>query len=123
MAELVLIAAAVAGLVWFGWRAIKRAAGRMADLAVHGHEAQAYVSKVEKKRLSRTDDAYIVTYEFTANDGRQYSRELNVKPSEFENFQQGQNLEIVYDTRNPEVSALKASVDEVRKLQKRSHIR
>ena len=121
MPELILIVLVVVGLFWFAMRFVKRAVGRMATLSTNGHEAKGRVSKVQKERLSRTDNANRVAYVFSATDGIKYQREIDVLPSEFSQYLKVQPIDIDYDPRNPEVNMLKNVVDKVGEAKGRSN--
>ena len=118
MAETVLVILVLMGLAWFGLRSIRNAAKRMATLSMTGARTKGHVRKVEKKRLSRTDDAYLVHIEFTTADGREQTWELKVRHSDFDNYYEGQVLDIVYDPSNPENCAFESTVEEARAIRR-----
>ncbi len=114
MAETFLVILVLVALAWFGLRAIRKAANRMATLSMTGARTKGHVRKLEKKRLSRTDDAYIVRIEFTTANGREQTWELKVRHSDFGDYYEGQVLDIVYDPSNPGNCALESTVEQVR---------
>jgi hypothetical protein len=94
------------------------AATRMGSLTTNGLEASATITSAERRRRSRGEHAYYVNYAFNAVNGIEYSREIEVRPSEFADFAAGQKIAIVYDSSDPDNSVLKSSVEQVRELQR-----
>ena len=123
MSELFMIVALILVAIAVAIRYLKRKAGNMASLMATGEVARGHVAKVEKRRLSRTDRAFFVRYGFTAADGVDYEREIEVLPDEYSKYTEGQPIDIVYDPRNPELSVLKDAVDAVRTAAAESAIR
>lgn len=118
MAELVLVIIVVIALLMYARHRLKAAATRMDSLTKSGLEASATITKAERRRRSRGEYAFYVTYAFNATNGIEYTRELEVGPSELSDFEEGQTVAIIYDSSNPGNSVLKTSVDQVRELQR-----
>lgn len=123
MSELFLIVALILVALAAALRYLKRKAGNMASLMATGEVARGHVAKVEKRKLSRADSAFFVRYGFTAADGVDYEREIEVLPNEFSKYTEGQPIDIIYDPRNPDQSVLKDAVDAVRAAAAESAIR
>ncbi len=60
-------------------------------------------------------------YAFVTSGGIEYEREIEVLPKEFEQFNTGQPIEIVYDPVNPEVNMLKSAVSAAREAVRSRH--
>tara|TARA_R110002096_G_scaffold154923_1_gene319107 strand:+ start:5015 stop:5407 length:393 start_codon:yes stop_codon:yes gene_type:complete len=117
-----LYAAVVIGVIfggiWFAIRAVKRklvaAAGEMSALLQEGVSATAHITATEKRRMSRAQFEYFVTYAFTARDGAEHSKEFRVSATEFDSFREGRPIDIVYLPRDPSVSATHEMVSRAR---------
>ncbi len=116
MAETLLVLVILAALAWWGLRAVRKVANRMATLSMSGARAKGHVRRVEKKRLSRTDNAYLVHIEFETTLGKQHTYTLKVRHSDVDDYYEGQVLDIVYDPSNPDNCALRSTLDEVQSL-------
>ena len=64
--------------------------------------------------MSRGQYEYFVTYTFTSRDNTEHSKEFRVSATEFDDFREGQSIDIVYLPRDPTVSATQAMVARVR---------
>jgi len=118
MTELLLVVVVIVALLIYTRRRLKAAATRMDSLTKNGLEASATITKVERRRRSRGERAFYVTYAFNAVNGIEYTREFEIPPSEFTEFDAGQTVAIVYNSSDPDNSVLKTSVDQVRELQR-----
>lgn len=98
----------VFGGIWFAVRAVKAkiaAAGQeMSSLLQEGVATTARITATEKRRMSRGQFEYFVTYTFESRDEREYSKEIRVSATEFDNYQVGQPFDIVYLPGDPTVS-------------------
>ncbi|HNP62668.1 MAG TPA: DUF3592 domain-containing protein [Woeseiaceae bacterium] len=114
MAELVLtiIVLAVAG--FFAVRWVKKRASAMAGLLTNGETVTGRIVMAKRVRRSRTYKACMVRYAFVTRDGREYEREIEVRPRDFESYTEGQEIDIVYDPGNPEKSMLQSAVRKAR---------
>jgi hypothetical protein len=113
-----LVIAAVLGVIWFGVKALKRrltaAAEAMSSLLLEGESTTARVTATEKRRRSRGQYEYFVTYEFRARDGSDHAKELRVSATHFDDYSEGQPINIVYLARDPSVSATREMIDKAR---------
>lgn len=114
------VVAAIA-LFFFFRRAAKRAR-EAADLVSRGTPVTATVIKLERKRRSRSSFSYRLRYRFTTTGGVDYERETELLPKEFKNYSEGQDIEVVYDPANPDVSMMKSMVDMTRDAMQKSPI-
>lgn len=120
MTTLTVIAgiAVLAGFVWLGARILRAkfraAAGEMSSLLLEGVDATARISETERRRMSRGQFEYFVTYTFRTRDGKEHSKERRVPATHFDEFSEGQSVDIVYLPRDPSVSATRDMVDQVR---------
>ncbi|GEM_PF-2925690 len=121
MAELALtiLLLAVAGYAVLRW--IRTRATAMAALLSHGETVTGTIVMAERVRRSRTHKACRVRYAFTARDGAEYEREIEVLPKEFARYSEGQAVEVVYDLSNPESSMLKSAVQDARDARRNIH--
>lgn len=114
----VLVVLVLFGGAWFGIRNLKRrlgaAAADMSRLLLEGVATTARVVATEKRRRSRGQFEYFVTYAFRAQHGSDFQKELRVSPAHFDDYSEGQSIEIVYLQRDPSVSATREMVDKVR---------
>lgn len=114
----VLILATIAGGAWLGIRHLKRklgaAAADMSSLLLEGENTTAHVRRVEQRRMSRSEFEYFVTYAFRTADDLDVEKELRVPATHFDDYSEGQSIEIVYLPRDPSVSATREMVDKVR---------
>lgn len=110
--------AVLAGLIWLGARTLRAkfraAAEEMSSLLLEGVDATAQISATEKRRMSRGQFEYFVTYKFRTRDGTEHSKERRVPATHFDEFSTGQSVDIVYLPRDPSVSATRDMVDQVR---------
>lgn len=113
---ILLVIGAVVAVRW-----LKRRAGDMAGLMSSGETASATVVMAQRVRKSRTHKACRVRYAFVAKDGVEYAREIEVPPKEFGQFREGQAIDVVYDSGNPEVSMLASAVSAAREARNAQH--
>lgn len=117
----VLILAAIAGGAWLGIRGLKQklgaAAADMSSLMLEGESTTARISRTEKRRMSRGQFEYFVTYAFRTADQSDIEKELRVPATHFDDYSEGQRIDIVYLPRDPSVSATREMVDKVRATQ------
>lgn len=108
----------VLGASWLGIRALKRklatAAGEMSSLLLEGEATTAQIVAAEKRRMSRGEFEYFVTYAFRSRDDAEHNKEFRVSATEFDDYREGQPIDIVYLPRDPAVSATHAMVARVR---------
>ncbi len=113
-----LILIAIVAAIWFGVRKLKEklaaAAETMSSLVREGIATTGRISAAERRRRSRGEYDYFVTYSFEAKDGNEYSKERRVKATEFGDYAEGQPIDIVYLPNDPDVSATREMVDKVR---------
>ena len=64
--------------------------------------------------MSRGQFEYFVTYAFRTPDDSDVEKELRVPATHFDDYSEGQSIEIVYLPRDPSVSATREMVDKVR---------
>ena len=111
----------VAAFVWFGFRKLRArlesAAADMAKLLHAGASATARIATTEKRRLSRHEFEYFVTYSFCTRDGSSVEKELRVSATHFDDFSEGASLDVVYLPDDPSVSATREMVETVRQAQ------
>ncbi|MDJ0750614.1 MAG: DUF3592 domain-containing protein [Woeseiaceae bacterium] len=111
------LGAAVA-VIWYGVRLLKSklaaAAGDMSSLLLEGETTSARISAAEKRRMSRGQFEYFVTYTFNSRDDVEHSKEFRVSATEFDDYSEGQQIDVVYLPRDPAVSATHAMVARVR---------
>ena len=114
----ILILIAIGAAIWFALRKLKAklalAAERMSSLVQQGIATTGRISAAERRRRSRGEYDYFVTYSFEAKDGSEYSKELRVKATEFDDYTEGQPIDLVYLPNNPDVSATREMVDKIR---------
>lgn len=114
----ILFVAVLFGAAWFGIRSIKRklgaAAADMSQLTLEGAATTARIVATEKRRMSRGEFEYFVTYAFRARDGTDYEKELRVSATHFDDYSEGQSIDIVYLPRDPSINASREMVDKVR---------
>lgn len=115
MPEFALIVVLFAVAAFFAYRQFVRRGKEMSMLVSRGTEVTGKVIGVRRIRRSRTHTAFRVRYAFVTSGGIEYEREIEVLPKEFEQFSEGQPIEIVYDPVNPEVNMLKKAVSAARK--------
>lgn len=117
---LLIIAALLTG-VGFAVRALKRklfaAATSMSSLLLEGVPATARIDAIEKRRISRGQFEYFMTYAFDCRDGSEVKKELRIPATEFHDYNEGEALEIVYLPKDPSISATRKMVDKVRAAQ------
>ena len=113
-----LILIAIVAAIWFAIRKLKEkmmaAAETMSSLVQEGIATTGRVSAAERRRMSRGEYDYFVTSSFDAKDGSEYSKELRVKATEFDEYAEGQPIDVVYLPGDPNVSATREMVDKVR---------
>ncbi|MBT8099839.1 MAG: DUF3592 domain-containing protein [Gammaproteobacteria bacterium] len=119
MAEMLLIIVLIVIGLIFAWRRLTRRGRQMAMLVSRGTVVTGQVVKAERKRLSRTHDAFMLRYSFVSSGGIEYEREIEVMPKDFDNYVEGQAIDVVYDPAAPEVNMLKDAVDVARKAMNR----
>lgn len=68
----------------------------------------------QRVRLSRTHKSCRLRCAFVAKDGVEYEREFEVMPREFEQYSEGEAVDVVYDSQNPEKNMLKTAVQDAR---------
>lgn len=119
--DLVILIAVVGSLlaaIWFGIGRLKKklvAAGQeMARLVREGIATTGRVSATDKRRMSRGQYEYYVSYTFTTKDRQEVSKELRVQSSRFDEYVEGKPIDIVYLPADPTVSATCEMVDIVR---------
>ena len=104
--------------MWLGIRLLRRkfvaAAESMSRLAREGVTTSGRITVTEKRRMSRGEFEYFVTYAFETKDGTEVTKELRVQASRFDEYAEGQPIEIVYLPSDPSLSATKEVVDRVR---------
>lgn len=113
-----LVIAVFFAAIWFGIRTLKRtltaAAESMSSLLREGVETTAHVVATEKRRMSRRQFEYFVTYAFRTREGSDCDKELRVSATHFDDFSEGQPIEIVYLPRDPSISATREMVNKAR---------
>lgn len=114
MAETILLVAVIVALLVFAWRRIMARSREMAMLVSRGSAVTGKIVRKELRRRSRTHKACRLRYAFTTTDGMLCEREIEVRPTEFADYREGQAIQIVYDPSDPGVNALKSMVDTVR---------
>lgn len=116
----IVIAVLLVG-AWLAIRSLKRrmaaAAADMSSLLLEGHPTTARISATEKRRKSRGQFEYFVSYAFRTRDGADIEKELRVSATHFDDYHEGQSIEIVYLPRDPSISATREMVDRVRSKQ------
>ncbi len=114
----VLFVVLLFGGAWLGVRTVKRklvaAAADMSQLTLEGVATTARVVATEKRRMSRGEFEYFVTYAFRTRDGLDVEKELRVSATHFDDYSEGQSIDIVYLPRDPSISASREMVDKVR---------
>jgi hypothetical protein len=114
----IVIVAILALTGWFGLRLLRRklakAAKSLAELASAGVGVTGRIVSAEKRRMARAEFEYFVTYAFKTPDDAEYTRELRVQATRFDEYVEGQPIEIVYLPDDPTVSAIREVVDKVR---------
>ncbi len=113
--------AAAIGLFLFFRNAAKRAR-QAANLVSRGIPVTAKVIKLEGKRRSSSRSSYRLRYRFTTTGGVEYERETVLKPKEFKEYSEGQDIEVVYDPADPAVNMMKSIVDLTRNAMNKSPI-
>jgi hypothetical protein len=117
-----LIAIVIVGILavagWLGFRLIRQkvtqAAGSMSRLAGEGVGVTGRIASTERRRMSRGQFEYYVTYAFKTPDDAEYGKELRVQATRFDEYVGGQPIEIVYLPSDPTQSATREVVDKVR---------
>lgn len=113
-----IVLGVIFGGIWFAIRAVKRklvaAAGEMSGLLLEGKPTTARITATEKRRMSRAQFEYFVTYTFTSLDEAEHSKEFRVPATAFDGFHEGQPIEIVYLPHDPSVSATREMVTRAR---------
>ena len=111
---LVLLIVGVALAVRMLRRKLAAAADSMARLVMEGETTTGRIVTTEKRKMSRGEFDYFVTYAFETRDGTEVTKELRVQASRFDEYADGQPIEIVYLPSDPSQSATKEVVDKVR---------
>ena len=115
----ILVIAVIAAGVWFAVRAfrnkIESAAGDMAKLMQQGAEAKARITDTDRRRMARGEFEYFITYSFTTRDDQEFSKELRVSASRFDDYQQGEEIAIVYLPEDPSISVTRDMLGQVHK--------
>lgn len=118
-----LVVAILFGGVWLGVRSVKRrlgaAAADMSQLLLEGIETTARVVAKERRRRSRGEFEYFVTYAFRSRDGSDFEKELRVSATRFDDYSEGQSIDIVYLPRDPSINASREMVNKVRNTSRR----
>ena len=83
-------------------------------LLLEGETTTARITAAEKRRMSRGEFEYFVTYAFKSRDDVEHSKELRVSATEFDDYREGQQIDVVYLPSDPDVSATHAMVARVR---------
>lgn len=114
---LVVLAVLIGGLA-FTFRAFRskltEAATSMSRLTLEGETVTGRIAATERRRKSRGQFEYFVTYAFETKDGRDIEKELRVQATRFDEYAEGQPVDIVYLPSDPSVSATREMVDQVR---------
>lgn len=121
MAEVAIIIVPVVIVIVIAYRFLTRRGKQMALLISRGAEATGKVISARRVRRSRTHETFKVRYAFVTSGGVEQEREIEVRPQDFEQFSEGQTIEIVYDHANPKVNMLKSAVSEARKAMNSRH--
>lgn len=122
MSEAFLFFLVAAIALFFFFRQAAKRARQAADLISRGTPITAKVIKLERKRRSRSSTSYRLRYRFTTTGGVDYERETELLPREFKNYTEGQDIEVVYDPSDPNVSMMKSMVDATRDAMNKSPI-
>lgn len=119
----ILVAAVLVGGAWLGIRSVRRrlgaAAAEMSQLSLEGAATTARVVATEKRRRSRGEFEYFVTYAFRDRGGSDFEKELRVSATHFDEYSEGQSIDIVFLPRDPSISASREMVDKVRNTSRR----
>ena len=91
----------------------------MSQLTLEGIATTARVVATEKRRMSRGEFEYFVRYAFRVRDGSDCEKELRVSATHFDDYSEGQSIDIVYLPRDPSISATREMVDKVRNTSRR----
>lgn len=105
---LIIVFFAVVGFLAI--RHIKKRANEMSSLMSRGTEVTGKVVEVRKVRKSRTHKSFQMRYKFVTSGGIEYERKVELRPTEFDQYREGQAIEIVYDPVNPENNVLKRAM-------------
>ena len=114
MAALVLTIFVLAVVGIFVVRWVRKRASAMAGLLTNGKTVTGRIVIAKRVRRSRTYKACMVRYAFVTRDGREYEREIEVRPRDFELYTEGQEIDVVYDPEYPENSMLQSTVRDAR---------
>ncbi len=113
-----LILTALVAAIWYGVRVVKSKIGTVAEnmsrLVREGTATTGQITATTKRRMSRGEFEYCVTYSFTAKDGREFDKEQRVQATRFDEYVEGQPIDIVYLPIDPSVNATREMVDKVR---------
>jgi len=105
---LLLIVAAI--LYWWFIRRGKGMAVDMGKLVEHGVDIEA---KVVSKTRSERSNRYLL-YSFTLENRQSYSKQISPDFKLWDSLNEGDKIPVVYLPENPEVSAIKETVEKVR---------
>ena len=110
MGSFVLFLIVAAFAYWWFIRRNKGMAEDMGKLVEHGVDIEAkVVSKTRSQRMNR----YLV-YFFTLENRQSYSKQVSPDFALWDSLNKGDKIPIVYLPENPEVSAIKQTVEKVR---------
>jgi len=109
MGSFVLFLIVAAFAYWWFIRRNKGMAEDMGKLVEHGVDIEAKV--VSKTRSQR--NRYLV-YSFTLGNRQSYSKQVSPDFAVWDSLNKGDKIPIVYLPENPEVSAIKQTVEKVR---------
>lgn len=115
-AELIVavVIAAIVAIVVVLVRRLMRRAREIGELTENGRVAVAILNEKRAQRRSRVEDHYFITYAFHASSGLKFSRQLRVTETEYKNYAEGQELEIIYLPSSPDINTFKSVVDKTR---------
>lgn len=93
---------------------VSKRGNELQQLLSQGRVVAGTVTGVRKQRRAKSLYNYFMSYSYKPFDGEEHSKEVSVKPSEFAGYIEGQEIEIVYLPKTPEIHAFKALIDQVR---------
>ncbi len=102
----------LSAVVWM----IRRVSKRGNDLMLLRERGQNIVGtlvEARAERRSRTNKNHYIKYSFRPGGATEYCRQLRVSESEFSDYEQGQEIEVVFLAEDPNVNALKKLVNQI----------
>ncbi len=111
--------APVAVGIYAAIRHISKRGNDLKRLCEQGHAVVGEVTEARAERRSRTDENHYIRYTFKTRKDTFHERELKVTEHDFGKLKVGQDIDVVYLPDDPEISAFKSLVDQMREAMNR----